>query len=406
MTSPPRPVHAARPWAEELFTYGVTGTNGKTSTAAMIRACLRAAGRSVFSLMTTGAAIDETPIDKGKSFDDFVDMVHRGVQAGCRDLVIEATSLGLSRGYARNWRFDLGVFTNLSPDHLKTHGTWENYLAAKAQLFLHLGPGRTMVLNAADEYATFIHRAVPEDVHRLWFRVPSRGPAHHAADLQAREVALDLDGTSITLDASPLAEALGGHLRVPIIGEVFAENALAAAAAAHAGGLRTDAIVRGLAECPAVPGRFEVLARSPAVVVDYAHTADALTRTCDAARAVAKGRVIVVFGASGGSTPQKRGPMGEAVGRACDLAIVTSDNPRHEDPEMLAAAVVAGVERGGRARVRTILDRGKAIAAAIEAAGVDDVVVVAGMGHEVGQRIGNTTIAFSDREEVRRLTGG
>ena len=193
---------------------------------------------------------------------------------------------------------------------------------------------------------------------------------------------------------------------MPIIGEVFAENALAAAAAAHAGGLPADAIVRGLAECPAIPGRFEVLARAPAVVVDYAHTADALTRTCAAARAVAKGKVIVVFGASGGSTPQKRGPMGEAVGQACELAIVTSDNPRHEDPKQLAAAVVAGVQRGGRAQVRTILDRGEAIAAAIAAAGVDDVVVVAGMGHEVGQRIGNTTIPFSDRDEVRRLTGG
>jgi UDP-N-acetylmuramoyl-L-alanyl-D-glutamate--2,6-diaminopimelate ligase len=402
-----RPVPAAFPWAESLHTFGVTGTNGKTSTCALIGACLRADGRHVLTVGTTGAFIDDEPIPKGKSFADFTALMLRGQQAGCRDIVVETTSYGLQLGYARKWRFDLGVFTNLSPDHLKTHGTWENYLAAKAQLFLHLGPGRPMVLNAGDLHATYIDQATPADVRRLWFHVPSRGPAQRAADLEAAAIELDADGTRIALAPSPLAEALGGELRVRMIGEVFAENALAAALACWAAGLPPAAIVRGLAQQPGVPGRFEVLAREPLVAVDYAHSPDALRRTCRTARALARGRVIVVFGAGGDSTPDKRGPMGAIVAAEADLAVITNDNPRREDPRAIAAMIEAGA-RGvaGGASLRVILDRRAAIEHAIAAAGPGDVVVVAGMGHEVTQRVGGVTVPFSDRDEVLRLTGG
>jgi UDP-N-acetylmuramoyl-L-alanyl-D-glutamate--2,6-diaminopimelate ligase len=398
-----RPVPAAFDWAQDLFTYGVTGTNGKTSTCALLAACLRAAGRHVLLIGTTGAYLDDREIPKGKSFADFCAMVKQGADAGCRDVVIETTSFGLQNGYAQRWRFDLGVFTNLSPDHLKTHGTWENYLAAKAQLFLHLGAGRTMVLNAADQYATFIDRATPADVRRLWFRVPARGPAHHPADLEAAAVHVSLEGTTIELAPSPMADALGGTLRIPMIGEVFAENALAAAAAAYATGLPPAAIVAGLAACPVVPGRFEVLGRKPAAVVDYAHTPDALTRTCATARSLVPGRVIVVFGASGGSTPEKRGPMGAAVASGCDLAIVTSDNPRHEDPATIAEAVRLGAVEVAGAEVVVQLDRRAAIEFALQQAGPGDIVVVAGMGHERGQRVGGRVLPFSDRDEVSRV---
>lgn len=398
---------AAFAWAETLHTFGVTGTNGKTSTCALIGACLRADGRHVLTVGTTGAFIDDASVPKGKSFADFTALMHRAHLAGCRDVVVEATSYGLQLGYARRWRFDLGVFTNLSPDHLKTHGTWENYLAAKAQLFLHLGPGRPMVLNAGDLHATYIDKATPADVRRLWFHVPSRGPAHAPPELQAAAVELDADGTRIVLAPSPLAEALGGELRIRMVGEIFAENALAAALACLAADVPAASIVRGLAELPGVPGRFEVLARRPIVAVDYAHSPDALRRTCRTARALARGRVIVVFGAGGDSTPDKRGPMGAIVAAEADLGVITNDNPRREDPRAIAAMIEAGA-RGvaGGASMRVILDRRAAIERAIADAGPDDVVVVAGMGHEATQRVGNEVRPFSDREEVLRITGG
>jgi UDP-N-acetylmuramoyl-L-alanyl-D-glutamate--2,6-diaminopimelate ligase len=402
-----RPVPAAQPWAEPLQTFGITGTNGKTSTCALIGACLRADGRHVLTVGTTGAFIDGEPTPKGKTFADFLALMERGVRAGCRDLVIETTSYGLQLGYARRWRFDLGVFTNLSPDHLKTHGTWEAYLAAKAQLFMHLGPGRPMVLNAGDLHATYIDKATPADVRRLWFHVPSRGPALVAADLAATGVALDPDGTRIALAPSPLAHALGGELRLRMVGEVFAENALAAALACSAAGVPAQAIAQGLAACPGVPGRFEVLARDPVVVVDYAHSPDALRRTCQTARAIARGRVIVVFGAGGDATPDKRGPMGAIVAAEADVGVITTDNPRTEDPRAIAAMIEDGArEVLAGARMRTILDRRAAIEHAIAQAGPDDVVVVAGMGHETTQRVGGEVLPFSDRDEVLRITGG
>ncbi|MBX7081805.1 MAG: UDP-N-acetylmuramyl-tripeptide synthetase [Nannocystaceae bacterium] len=407
MSALQRPVPAAAPWAEALLSYGVTGTNGKTSTCALIGACVRAAGRDVLVVGTTGAFLNDTEHDKGKSFADFSALIERAAAAGCRDFVIETTSFGLQMGYAKKWRFDVGVFTNLSPDHLKTHGTWENYLAAKAQLFLHLGPGRPMVLNAADVHATYIDRATPADVRRLWFRSPTRGPALVPADLEAEHVAIDRDGTAVTLRPSPMAEALGGSLRVRMVGEVFAENALAAACACFATGVDPAAITAGLAACPVVPGRFEVLSRAPLVVVDYAHSPDAIERTCATARALVDGRVILVFGAGGDATPQKRGPMGAIAARMADLVIVTNDNPRREDPARIAAMIEAGArDGGGAARLERVLDRGQAIAHAIASAGADDIVVVAGMGHERGQRIGDTVLPFSDRDEVVRLTGG
>jgi UDP-N-acetylmuramoyl-L-alanyl-D-glutamate--2,6-diaminopimelate ligase len=391
-----------------MFTFGVTGTNGKTSTTHLLAAAVMAAGHSTFRVGTVGVALDEQPLARGKTFHDFLGQLRFAAEQGCRHAVLEVTSNGLAQGYARAWRFDLGVFTNLSPDHFTTHGSWEHYLAAKAQLFVHLGPGRTAVLNAADQHALFIDHATPADVVRQWFAAPSRGPKLHKADLEAKSMAIDPTGTTIELVSSAAAEQLGGQLRTTMVGEVFGENALAAALAALSGGIAPAAVVRGIASCPVVPGRFEIIVHGsdrPIVAVDYAHSPDALVHTCATARKLARGRVIVVFGAGGGSTPEKREPMGEVVGAAVELAIVTDDNPRDEDPRAIAAMLETGLRRAGRAQVVIEHDRKQAIERALTTAEPGDVVVVAGKGHERGQQVRGRTLPFSDVEVLRELLG-
>jgi UDP-N-acetylmuramoyl-L-alanyl-D-glutamate--2,6-diaminopimelate ligase len=396
----PRPTPPAAPWAEPYFTVGVTGTNGKTSTTWMIAAAMQAAAHPALRVSTLGVALDGAPLPRGKRFADFLQTLHDAAARGCRHAVIETTSLALSQGYARNWRYDLGVFTNLSADHFGTHGSWEHYLAAKAQLFMLLGPGRVAVLNAADPHAQLLDRAIPADVQRRWFAAPNRGEPLCEPTLLAEGCEISPTGTRVLLAPSATADELGGSVETRMVGEVFGENALAAALAGLAAGLPADAVRRGIAACPVVPGRFEVLdhgADRATVVVDYAHSPDALIHTCGAARRLAgAGRVVVVFGAGGGQTPDKRREMGEVVGAAADVAVITNDNPRDDDPREIANSLVEGVRAGDRARVEVELDRAAAIAGALAAARAGDVVVIAGKGHEDGQVVARQRLPFSD----------
>ncbi len=398
-----RPTPPPFDWADPFFTFGVTGTNGKTSTVHLIASAISSAGHLPLRLSTVDYRLGEADLNLPHTRAGFFEAFEAARDAGARWASVEVTSRALADHYAKRWRFDLGVFTNLSPDHLSTHGTYEHYLAAKAQLFVHLGPGRTAVLNAADEHAMFIDAAVPPDVQRCWFGSPTRGPLRRRADLVAATVDVGAAGTHVRLESSPMADALGGSLDVRMVGAVFAENALAAAAAGLRAGLRPDAVRRGLAACPPVAGRFEVLGTDPIAVVDYAHTPDALERTCAQARALAAGKVFVVFGAGGGASPDKRGPMGAAAAAHADRIWITNDNPRDEDPVAIAAMLEAGCCDGG-AMVTVLLDRARAIEAAMKAAGAGDVVVVAGKGHERGQTAAGMTTPFSDRDEVRRWT--
>jgi len=410
---PPRPTPPPFAWAADFTTVGVTGTNGKTSTTFMVAAAMRAAGHGVVRMGTLGYAIDDasadepawTNLDYPRNAKGFYQVLERAHGEGIRHAALEVTSQALANAYAKRWCFDHAVFTNLSPDHLDAHGTWEHYLAAKAQLFVHLGPGRTAVLNASDQYALFVDKAMPADIRRCWFSSPTRGPALTTPDLLASRVDVGITGTTIELADGELAETFGGRLQLRMVGDVFAENAMAAAAVSLAAGIEPAAIVAGLQACPPVPGRFEVVSTDPAVVVDFAHTPDALARTCDTARGLTDGRLIVVMGAGGNRTPQKRGPMGEQTAARADVVFVTSDNPRDEDPAALAAAVAEGARQAGRARVETVLDRRAAIEAAIGEAKPGDLVIVAGKGHETGQEIGGETLPFSDVEEVRRVVG-
>ncbi len=403
-----RPVPAFAAFAEDIFTVGVTGTNGKTSTTLLISSMLRAAGHGVALETTLGIGTDIEALESREQH-GFVECMQKARASGIRHLAVEVTSEALARGWAKKWRFDLGVFTNLSRDHLDAHGTFEHYLASKAQLFVHLGPGRTAVLNAADPACELLHRVIPEDVVRSCYALDSRGPALLPPALTVSAVTVTSEGTTLQLAPSDAATRLGGTLQTALIGAVFAENTLAAALAALAAGLEPQAVHAGLRALRRVPGRFELVARSPLVAVDYAHTPDALARTCDTARELAKGagagRVIVVFGAGGNRDTVKRRPMGEAVGSRADFAIVTNDNPRDEDPRAIARAVESGCRRGGRAHVQVELDRRTAIRRAIELAEPRDVVVLCGKGHETGQIIGGETLPFDDAEVVREYLG-
>jgi UDP-N-acetylmuramoyl-L-alanyl-D-glutamate--2,6-diaminopimelate ligase len=397
-----RPVAAAFPWAEAFLTVGVTGTNGKTSTSHFIAAILEAAGERVVCQSTLGYFLGGEEIAIERSERGFQKAMQQASVQGFRHAVVEVTSKALSQGYARKWRFDHGVFTNLTRDHVAEHGSWEHYLASKAQLFVLLGPGRTAVLNAHDEGALLLDRIIPRDVKRVWYGAPSRGPELRAADLAAATVIPTLHGTTMELAPSALAERLGGRLELGLIGDVYGENALAAAAFALTQNIEPRAIRDGLAACRHLPGRFDVVSQSPLVVLDFAHTPDALARLCDTARRLAgEQRVLVVFGAAGGYDEPKRAAMGEAVGARVDVAFVTNENPRHEDPRAIIDAVASGCRRAGRATTHVIADRREAIRAALGAAEAGDLVLITGRGREEGMVDGNVVTPYSDVSAVR-----
>lgn len=404
-----RPTPAPAPWADPYFTVGVTGTNGKTSTAFLISAILRHAGLPHARITTLGYDIARGgERAKGRELrrtqQNFLATLQVARRRGARHAVVEATSQALAAGYARQWRFDAAIFTNLSPDHLTTHGTFEDYLAAKAQLFVHLGPGGHAVLNAGDPCSQLLAQVISPDVSVHTFAGPGADPS--AADLRIAEVQTSLDGTAVSLVDGPAARQLEGGFELSLHGTPFAENAAAAALMGLTLGIPGTTIRRAFRDV-AVPGRFEVVhrpERGPAVVVDYAHTPDALARTLETARACTRGRTWLVFGAGGGATPEKRGPMGELAGTLCDEVIVTSDNPRDEDPLQIAEALAEGARRGS-ARVRLELERREATAAALREAEDGDLIVLAGKGHETGQTARGVTVPYSDRETVATLVG-
>jgi UDP-N-acetylmuramoyl-L-alanyl-D-glutamate--2,6-diaminopimelate ligase len=397
-----RPITAPFAWAETFLTIGVTGTNGKTSTTHLIASILRAAGNQVLCHSTLGHFMNGTKLEVQRSEPGFYAAMQRAVAAGVRHAAIEVTSKALREGYAQRWRFDHAVFTNLTRDHVAEHGSWEDYLASKAQLFVHLGPGRTAVLNACDQASVLLDRIIPGDVRRVWYGAPSRGEPLVAVDLAAARIVPAMTGTHVELAPSPLAEALGGALNVGLVGEVYGENALAAAALALTLGIPAPAIQAGLSSCSALPGRFDAVHSAPDVVLDYAHTPDALARVCDTARSLTRGRLIVVFGAAGGFDSPKREAMGEAVASRADIAFLTNENPRHEQPAAIIEALLRGARRGPRAKLRVIQDRAQAIHDALQEAEPDDFVLITGRGRDEGIIVGDQVQPYSDVDALRK----
>ncbi len=399
--------------ASELSLVGVTGTNGKTSTTFLVESILAAAGRSVGLIGTVEVrfagerrrALNTTP--ESLELQRLLrEMRTQGVDAA----VMEVSSHGLVMGRVHGVGFDVAALTNLTQDHLDFHGDMEAYAAAKARLFRHhLKPGGIAVVNLDEPRApSFLDAALAGGGRTLGV---SRRP-DAKADVRVAEAEVSLSGVTARLElpTGPL------DVTLPLVGDFNVENLIVAVGIAVALELPPEAIARGLASCPQVPGRMERVgerhAEAPVVLVDYAHTPDAVEKLLRAVRPLTTGRVIAVFGCGGDRDRTKRPKMAAAVARFADRAVLTSDNPRTEDPEAILREVEQGL--GAMRRVEpealatnerayvTRADRREAIALAIGAARPGDTVVIAGKGHEDYQIIGRERLPFDDRAEARR----
>jgi UDP-N-acetylmuramoyl-L-alanyl-D-glutamate--2,6-diaminopimelate ligase len=395
-----RPPPSAPTWAESLFTVGVTGTNGKTSTTAAVAALLAVLARPVARVTTVGSFLDEVQLDVPEHYDGFLETMRRCVAAGGRYAAVEYTSEALALGFAKAWPCRIAVFTNLSQDHANAHPSMEHYLASKAQLFMALQPGGIAVLNARDASAELLAEVVPAGVEIFSYGVPSRGDSWAVADLAAHSPRLSLEGTTFELEPSPRFPDLPRAMRIRAIGEIFVENAMAALAAALAARVPMATATAALAKVAPPVGRFQVIHARPCVVVDYAHTPDALQRTLQTARELCAGRLTVVFGAGGERDRLKRPLLGAAARRA-DRVVLTSDNPRNEDPLAIMAEIAQGLD--AHANVLQEIQRDRAIRLALRDAGPEDLVLIAGKGHERTQEAAGVQLPFADESIVRAL---
>jgi UDP-N-acetylmuramoyl-L-alanyl-D-glutamate--2,6-diaminopimelate ligase len=380
---------------------GVTGTNGKTTTTFLLEAIALAAGERAAVIGTVGAHIGDDAIapvaHTTPEADDLQALLAHVREAGAGVVAMEVSSHAIDQHRIDGTRFAAVCFTNLTHEHLDYHGTLDAYFDAKAALF-DARFAAAAAVNLDDAHG----RALLVRVHDLDVRTYSMGVDGTArdADVRATDVLLGARGNGFLLTDARTGAA--GRVESPLVGEFNVANALAAAATALAADFPFDAVVAGLAAPLTVPGRMERIdAGQPfTALVDYAHTPDALTRALAASREIATGRLLVVFGCGGDRDAAKRPLMGEAAGRGADVVIVTSDNPRSEDPQAIADAALAGVAQTG-ASATVELDRRAAIDTALRAAQPGDVVLVAGKGHESGQTSGGVTVPFDDRVVVR-----
>ncbi len=380
--------------ARELLNVGVTGTNGKTTTAFLLRSALEAAGLPCGYLGTLGVWCGG-PLEKMDNTTPEAAELHgllrRLVNAGKQAAVLEVSSHGLALKRVEGIPFRAAVFTNLTRDHLDFHGTWEAYFAAKARLFECLPAEAIAVLNADDAHAAELARRT--QAHIVTYGC---GPE---AEVRLQRAATGPPGTHLCLDtpAGPI------EVQTHLIGRFNYYNAMAVVATGLALNLEAGALVRGLAALASVPGRCEPIAEGQdfAVIVDYAHTPDALERVLQAARSLGSGRLICVCGCGGDRDRGKRPLMGRVAGELADWTVLTSDNPRSEDPQRIIDEMAAGIS-DSRA-VHSEVDRAQAIAKALAAAHSGDVVVIAGKGHEQEQELADRTVAFDDRAVARRV---
>lgn len=397
-------IAVARAWygdpARAMALIAVTGTNGKTTTSTIVRHLFNADGtagvigtigafdgKGEMVPSTAGSLTTPGAIDLQATFAALRD---RGV----RTVAMETSSHALDQGRLDGLAFGAAIFTNLTREHLDYHRTMEHYFAAKAKLIGLLGTDGSAVTNADDP---------------AWDALPPLPPARRVAfglrpdaDLRAEEVVSEAGGTSFTLRSRWGNAAV----RIPLIGDFNLSNALGAAGAALVLGRPLEEVVARLASAPQVPGRMDVLVGAPFVVLrDYMHTPDAYERVLATLRPLTRGRVIVVFGCGGDRDRGKRPEMGRIAAERSDLVILTTDNPRTEDPERIIGDIMAGIPGGGAGKVIRILDREEAIHAAVALLLPGDTLLLAGKGHETYQIMGKEKIPFDEPTIVHAAVG-
>ena len=403
--------------ASKLINLAVTGTNGKTTTAYLVRSVIQTAGQKCGLIGTiiydTGSSTCQANLTTPDSL-AIAEAQQQMVKAGAKYMVIEASSHALSQNRLAGIEFKAAAFTNLTGDHLDYHKTKEAYLAAKTKLFSALSPDATAVLNKESPEAQHIAEKTKAKI--LWYAVDE------PADISAHIESMDINGTTFALQhgrQSSIVNRQSSIVNTPLLGWHNVSNHLAAAGLCLAAGLDLETIAAGLSALQGVPGRLEKVgyagngARGTGhILIDYAHTDDALKNVLTTLKPLCKGRLIVVFGCGGDRDRTKRPRMAKVAEQLADVVIVTSDNPRTEKPQAIIDEIVAGFEEGPaiphtelrdtsderRATKIIELDRRKAIELAIETARKDDIVLIAGKGHETYQIIGTQKFAFSDKE--------
>src|SRR5213595_4146047 len=385
--------------ARKLKMAAVTGTNGKTTTTFLIKHICEKAGVRCGLLGTVQYEIGERVLPATRTTPESLDLQELLAQianAGCRAAAMEVSSHALAQERTRALEWNVAVFTNLTQDHLDFHGTMESYFDSKAKLFTQLGNQQKKrkpiaVVNVNDRYGEQLLTKIDKRVAIITYGMGAR------ADFRASNYRVEFSGTSYQLDA-------GGKsylVRVPLIGRFNVLNSVAALATANALGINLRNAVLSLGRSPQVPGRLEIVSakRQFQVFVDYAHTPDALRNVLKTLRELEPHRLVVVFGCGGDRDRQKRPLMGEIVDRHADYAIITSDNPRKEDP----SRIVAAIEKGFRStHFEKIVDRTEAINRAIALAQPRDIVLIAGKGHENYQEFADHTVPFDDAQLARR----
>ena len=386
--------------SEKLWMFGVTGTNGKTSVTQWIAEAFKLLGRKCGVIGTLGSGFPGQLAEHPNTTPDAISMQRTlagFVAAGAEACAIEASSIGLAQGRTHPLAIDVAVFTNLTRDHLDYHASMDAYAAAKGRLFEvpHLAAA---ILNLDDDFGARLHaRLAGSGVRRIGYSLSKAAAIAGDEIVRADDLQLTGQGLRFTLHAAQ-GEA---PVEVPLIGRFNAANLLAVVASLLASGIPFDRAVAVLPQLAPPPGRMQALGgdRKPLLVIDYAHTPDALEQVLATLREVASargGKLACVFGCGGERDPGKRPLMGEVVARLADTALVTSDNPRGEDPDAIIADILRGMPPGATVDG----DRAAAIRAAVQKARAQDVVLIAGKGHEAYQEVAGRRLAFSDLEQA------
>ncbi|BCL84030.1 UDP-N-acetylmuramyl-tripeptide synthetase [Ktedonobacteria bacterium brp13] len=393
--------------AQQLCTIGVTGTDGKTTTSNLISVLFQIAGRSN-GMMTTAnfrlANQDWENATRQSTLEslEIQEFLRRFVDAGATHAVIEATSHGLVLERVRGCRFDVGVITNITHEHLDFHKTLDNYRRAKARLFEMLDPQRDKGLGA-QPVAILNRDDISYEILKPYCQVPI---LDYGIDTPAAVRAIDIEMHAHSTRFRVILPDAEAHIETTLVGRFNISNSLAAIATAYSQGISIADIERGMANMPGVAGRMETIDEGQpyAVIVDYAHTADSLEKVINTLRPLTRGKMIVVFGSAGERDTQKRPIMGQIAAQKADFIVITDEDPREEDREKILREIAAGVETTGKREGKDFLcipDRQEAIANAFAHAQPGDTVLLAGKGHEQSIIMGREKLPWDDRRVAR-----